>query len=104
VVFVPRPAFGELRLDQIEPVLLLVLLKQNEIVEDAHERRDRGNRCFLVDRCARWAVSMEELEYTAGMLRCCRVAEQPEHSAAYQRKHADICLHMLASTWSRQRA
>jgi len=34
-IFVPRPVLGKFGLDQIEPVLRLVLFEQNEIVEDA---------------------------------------------------------------------
>ena len=32
-ILVPLPVFGELGLDEIEPVLFLVLIEQNDIIE-----------------------------------------------------------------------
>src|SRR6516162_1964228 len=53
VILVPRPAFGEFRLDEFRPILLLVLLEQYEVVEDAHHRRHGRDRRLLMDRHAR---------------------------------------------------
>ena len=41
VIGVPRPAFGQFGLDELRAVLLLVLVEQDQVVEDAHERRHR---------------------------------------------------------------
>src|SRR5438552_2150211 len=69
VVVVPFPALGQLGLDQIEPVLLFVLLEEDEVVEHPHEGRNRRDRRLLMDRAARRAVAVKEFEDTAGLLR-----------------------------------
>src|SRR6516164_1712588 len=86
VVLVPRPALGQFRLDELGPILLLVLLEQHEVVEDAHHRRDRRDRRLLVDRHARRAVTVKEFEDPAGLLRRREAHGQPKDSENRQRQ------------------
>src|SRR5262249_37760383 len=67
-VIAPAPAFSEIRHDGVEAVAGLVLIKQNEIVEHRHERIDRRDGSFLVDRPGRRVVAMVEFERSALLL------------------------------------
>ena len=78
VVLVPRPALGKFRLDEFRPVLLLVLFEDYEIVEDAHRRRNRRDRCLLVYRHARRAVTVKEFKDPAALLGGDGTRRQPE--------------------------
>jgi hypothetical protein len=76
VVGVPGPAFRQLGLDELQPVLLFVLVEQDEVVEHRHHRADSGDRRLLMDRHARRAVAVEEAERPAALLRRRRAGEQ----------------------------
>ena len=78
-------AFGQFRLDEFWPVLLLVLFEQHEVVKDAHHRRDGRDRRLLVDRHARWAVAMKEFEDPTGLLGGGRLHGQPKGGVNRQR-------------------
>ena len=78
-VLVPRPALGQLGLDEFQPVLLFVLIEQNEVVEDGHGRTDGRDRRLLVDRHAPRAVAVEEAQRPAALLRRRRGGKQPEN-------------------------
>jgi hypothetical protein len=49
-VLAPAPAIGKIGNDIVESVLLLVLIEQDEIVENGHDRRHDRNRALFVDR------------------------------------------------------
>ena len=55
-VLVPRPAGGQIGHYRLHAVLLHVLVKNDEIVEDPHHRPIGQYRRFFVDRHARRAV------------------------------------------------
>ena len=81
VALVPRPAFGQFRLDEFRPVLLFVLLEQHEVVEHPHEGRDGRNRRFLMDRCACRAIAVKEFEDPAALLGVRGARVQPKNGA-----------------------
>ena len=68
---VPRPVAGEIGDDRGKAVLRHVLVEENEIVEDAHQRSAGRDRRFLVDRHARRAGEIGHLQNAALLLREC---------------------------------
>ena len=113
-VLVPLPALGQLGLDQIEPVLLLVLIEEHEIVEHAHERRHRRDRRLLVDRSARRAVAVKKFQHAAALLRegrsgreqkngarQCERTGDTRHDLPLRCRRASIARNHLCNHWSR---
>src|SRR5207248_2289460 len=86
VVLIPRPALGQLGLNEFRSVLLFVLIEQSKIVEHAHDRRHGRDRRLLVDRHARRAVAVKELEDPAPLLRDGGTGHRREGEAARQRQ------------------
>ena len=64
----PGPAFGKLGDDRVHAVPGLVLLVHDQVVVDGHERHDRRNRGFLVDRGAGRRIAMVDAKRAPGFL------------------------------------
>jgi len=57
------------------------LLEEHEIIEDAHHRRNRRDRCLLVYRHARRAVAVKEFKDAAALLGVRETHRQPKGGA-----------------------
>ncbi len=68
VVVAPLPLGREFRDDGVRVVQRLVLIVDDQIVEDGHERRDRGDGRFLVERTARRRGDTGKLQHPARFL------------------------------------
>src|SRR5689334_19820086 len=68
-VLAPAPAMAKIGDDIVESVLLLVLVEQNEVVENGHDRRHDRNRALFVDRHVGGAVAVIDAQRTALLLR-----------------------------------
>src|SRR5690349_14505168 len=69
VAFAPAPVLGQLGFNYLEPVLLLVLLEEHEVVEPTHHGPPRRDCRLLVDRHARGTVAVKKFEHAAALLR-----------------------------------
>ena len=67
-VLAPRPVGRQIGYDCVEPVLLLMLIEQNKIVEHAHHRALRTRGRLFEDRHRRRAVEIVHLEDAAAFL------------------------------------
>src|SRR6185437_10848795 len=90
----PAPAIGEIRDDIVEPVLLFVLVEQNEVVEDGHHWRHHGNGALFVDRHIGGAVAVKNTQRAAGLLRQCGARKSCQNHrgerGAYQTSHRPL--------------
>ena len=81
-VIVPAPALRQVRNDSVEAILRHVLLVHDEVVVNAHVRRNRRVGRLLVDRAARRRAAMVEFQDAAVLLRERRPGIAREHCHA----------------------
>src|SRR6202008_1316169 len=68
-VFIPRPICRKVRSDRLQAVLFYMLVEQDEIVVDAHQRPLAPWCCLLVNIEAGRALGTVDPEDAAGLLR-----------------------------------
>src|SRR5204862_2006998 len=94
LVLVPRPAGGKVRHDRLQTGLRYFLLVYDEVIEDTHHRRFGRECCLLVDRHARRAVPVVDLEDSALLLRIRRLDNaQSNQQPACRREPAKMSAH-----------
>ena len=75
-VLAPAPALGKIGDDIVESILLLVLVEQDEVVENGHDRRHDRNRALFVDRHVGGAVAVKDAQRATLLLRAGSGARQ----------------------------
>jgi hypothetical protein len=97
-VLAPRPAFGEIRNDRLQAVLLYVRVEHDEVVEHPHDRRHDRDRPLLEDRHVPRAVPVPHLENATLFLRLCRIGNHQAEQQTSRCRGASTNFHLFPPT------
>ena len=97
-VLAPCPALGKVGHDRSETVLRDVLVKQHEVIKDAHHGATGIDRRLFEDRHAGWAVEAVHSEHSAALLSIsCGAHRQHQGQCRRTRNQAGSACHRFSS-------